>query len=249
MVTQEGRENECRASIRSFARQTFDKKELVIVHDGSAGFHTWLLEVAAEYPEADMRIFLESSGHTLGALRNRSLYLANYSYFCQWDDDDLSHPTRLAIQYDYLKKAGADFCFMTDQLHLFTEQALLFWDDWSVEDYPGNLIQGTILGRRELVGNYPERSRGEDTELVFRLVHEGCKIAPLSHHGWMYIYIYNGRNAWDLDHHKAISRWKRLNYKALESRISLLREKLPDYNLPFKNISMLHEKGSFEISL
>lgn len=249
MVTQTGREKECRASIESFARQTFSATELIIVHDGTADFHRALSMIAAEHPGAKILIFAEPAGQSLGTLRNRSVVLAAYPYICQWDDDDLSHPARLACQFAHLKKTDSDFCFMTDQLHLFTAEKQLFWDDWSVESYPGNLIQGTILGRRDLLGIYPDLPRGEDTELVFRLVKEGHKIASLSDYGWMYIYTYNGRNAWSLDHHKAISRWKRLNYGSLKERLSLLEEKLRDYRLPYDKISMLHEKGKFEISL
>ncbi len=249
MVTKEGREQECRASIKSFARQSFNPKELIVVHDGPEHFHHALSAIAATYPGTQIHLFAEPPEQSLGTLRNRSAALAGYPYICQWDDDDLSHPARLTHQFGYLIKCGAEFCFMTDQLHLFVEQKQLFWDDWSVENYPGNLIQGTILGRRDLLGKYPDLPRGEDTELVFRLVQEGYKIASLSDYGWMYIYSYNGRNAWSLDHHKAISRWKRLNYDALKERLSLLEEKLPDYRLPYDKISMLHEKGKFEISL
>lgn len=249
MVTKEGREEECRASFKSFSRQSFNAKELIVVHDGSENFHKALSAIAASHPGMQIQLIAEPPGQNLGALRNRSVALAGYPYICQWDDDDLSHPSRLANQFDYLRNNDAEFCFMTDQLHLFVEQKQLFWDDWSVENYPGNLIQGTILGRRELLGSYPDSPKGEDTELVFRLVQEGYKIAPLSDHGWMYIYTYNGRNVWSLDHHKAISRWKRLNYDALKERLSILEEKLPDYRLPYNKISMLHENGKFEISL
>jgi glycosyltransferase involved in cell wall biosynthesis len=248
MVTQSGREAECKSSIENFSRQSFSNKELIVIHDGPDEFHQHLCTVISNYPKSQIQVF-SSPKQSLGLLRNQSVKLANYPYICQWDDDDLSHPDRLALQFEFLQQMNAEFCFLTDQLHLFSEQRVLFWDDWSVERYPGNLIQGTMLGRRDLVGEYADLSTGEDTDLVSRIIAQGNTIAPMSGFGWMYLYIYNGRNAWSLEHHKAISNWKRLKYNTLKSKQSLLEQKLLDYGLAYDSLSMLHERGKFEIQL
>ena len=248
MVTQPGKEEECEQSIKSFTNQKFKEKELIIIHDGGLKFHRILQGIVEKHPNHHIEIHREPQ-KSLGLLRNRSIELANCPYVCQWDDDDLSHPDRLSIQFEYLQNNEAEFCFMTDQLHLFSEQKLLFWDDWRVENPPGHLIQGTLLGRRDLIGAYPDLAVGEDTDLVMDLVNRDCKIAAMSGFGWMYIYTYNGRNAWGESHHKAISNWKRLKYDALMERLPLLQAKLLDYQLPYRSLSMLHERGKFEIPL
>jgi len=249
MVTRTGRESECRSSIRSFAMQTFTDRELIVVHDGDDAFERHLASIVSQYPDCEIGIKRQSSGKTLGELRNISVAAAQYPLICQWDDDDLNHPLRLDLQFRQLQKSAADFCFMTDQLHFFAKQKILFWDDWNAEYFPGNLIQGTILGNKELLGLYPEKSKGEDTELVFDLVNRHCKITTLEGVGWAYIYVYNGRNTWSEEHHKSISQWKRLTYEKLAPRLADLEHRLREYRLPFTDMTVLHEKGKHIIDL
>ena len=249
MVTQKGREQHVSASIECFVKQSFLDRELVIVHDSDAAFHQTLIDQCDKYPTADIRLFKHLSGESLGSLRNRSIENAKYNVVCQWDDDDLYHPDRLKVQYQYLYSNHADFCFMTDQLHLFVNEGFLFWDDWSIEKYPGNLIQGTLMGKKELLGQYPDLARGEDTELVFRLIEEGHEIASLSDMAWLYLYIYHGSNAWNSDHHKAISNFKRLKFSKLKDKVEVVEQELQQYSLQLEKITMPHEKGKFDIHL
>ncbi len=249
MVTRGGRNELIRSSMRCFASQTTGQRELVIVHDSGDVLQQTLETMAGEIPDADIRIIAEEPGQTLGALRNRSVSLARYPLVCQWDDDDLYHPQRLARQLSRLESTQSDFCFLTDQLHLFLDEKLLFWDDWSVETWPGNCIQGTLLGRRERMPDYPELARGEDTGLLQRIHAEGYDIATLSGEGWLYTYVYHGDNAWDLDHHKAISSWKRLGADALRERLPILEQRLREYSGMPDSVVLLHERGRFEIRL
>lgn len=239
----------CRASFANFADQDFVDKELVVVHDGPNSFAKWLEGLADSHPDIDVQLKQVRPGSSLGSLRNRTLEAASYPIVCQWDDDDLCHPSRLSVQYAHLLENKADFSFLTDQLHLFTRDQVMFWDDWSVEAWPGNLIQGTLMGKKELIGAYPDLRVGEDTDLVRRLVCEGYRIAPLSDRGWLYLYVFHGDNAWDETHHKEISRWKRRGEKALRRDLELLRNVLPAFRLPYTKVVLLHEAGRFTINL
>ncbi len=189
------------------------------------------------------------SGLTLGELRNLAVKLAKYPLVCQWDDDDLYHPRRLEIQYAYLKIKNADFCFLTDQLHLFQEEHLLYWDDWNAESPPLNLIQGTLMGKKQLLGQYPALSRGEDTPVVMDLVRCGHKIAALGGMGWIYIYIYTGKNVWDKEHHMAISDWKHLSGDRLKTQISLLDARLREYATTLDPVSMPFEDQTLKLHI
>ena len=248
MVTQDGREQTCAESIAGFSRQSCPDKELVIVHDGTNRFHSDISNIVDRYRDCEIRMYQQRPGLSLGVLRNISIQHARHPLVCQWDDDDYYHPERLARQLACLRESGSDFCFLTDQLHLFTQQRYLFWDDWSVENYPGNLIQGTIFGKKALIGEYPDVRIGEDTEITFRLINAGYKIAQLAEFGWLYIYTYNGDNAWDLEHHKAISQWKRLKHDRLKAKLDLLERELPRFELPFDSLLLPHERGVFEIN-
>lgn len=248
-VTREGKLAELSWAVRCFDCQTLPDRELVIVHDGGEGLDNDIRSLAEEYPGSCIRTERAPTGLTLGALRNLSVQHASHELVCQWDDDDLYHPRRLEVQYEELRRAGADFCFFTDQLHYFEMTGEMYWDDWTVERYPMNLIQGTLLGYKDRLGRYGDLHRGEDTPVVTDLVQRGCRVAQLREQGYLYIYVYNGRNAWEIEHHAAISAWKRLPKARLVEHESTLRRHLAEYGLADTVVRMPHEDGSLFFQL
>jgi len=247
-VTQQGREDLLRNSIYCFAQQSVAKRELVVVHDGGDQFHRRILAISDRYSDQKINVVQIPHGRSLGYLRNTSVQHAEYDIICQWDDDDLYHPQRLQCQYEYLLESRADFCFLGEQLHLFSADNYLFWDDWSCERYPGNLIQGTLMGNKQLLGSYPDKSRGEDTELVHRLSDEGHKLCRLNDYAWLYIYVFHGSNVWASEHHKAISQLKRLRYLDLKKKLPTLERELNAFAWRFESLYLPHEKGGFSIN-
>lgn len=248
-VTQPGRLEQLEHSIRSFSRQTYTRRELVIVHDGDDEFQQSLQSTLRRFPGDRFRLVRAEPGTSLGELRNLSVRSARGDLLCQWDDDDLYHPRRLAAQYQRLTESGSDFCFLTDQLHWFQTTDEFFWDDWNVEPYPMNLIQGTLMGRRAMVPEYPALARGEDTPVLQTLFRSGAKLIDLSGSGYLYIYTYSGKNAWDFAHHAAISRWKRLPAAQLEARRGLLVRELKRYDLPLRKVRFPGDDGALVIEL
>lgn len=247
-ITREQKLVELKRALECFHRQTIPEKELIIVHDGSAHFDEVLADEVGQYPRDAIVVHRSKDlGLPLGALRNIALSLAQGELICQWDDDDLYHPERLELQHQELRDAGADFCFLTDQLHYFEPTGELFWDDWAVEGYPGNLIQGSILGRTDKICTYAELPRGEDTHVVGQLHTNGCRLHGIANRGYVYIYVFNGRNAWDIQHHAAISAWKRLGKAELLRREDELRRYLDGYELPWKKIFMPYDGGALHI--
>jgi len=246
-ITREERLPVLERSIECFARQSLADKELVIVHDGSAAFDSRLRRLIDDrWADQSIHVHHAASGMPLGALRNVSLERAGHDVVCQWDDDDLNHPLRLERQLEALKSAGADFCFFTDQLHWFYRLGLLYWDDWSVEQYPMNLIQGTLMGNRNLMDEYPSEPRGEDTGMLVGLARKGCRFAPLSDEGYLNIYVYHGRNTWEYPHHAAISSWKRYRRERLIDRMPVLERHLDGYALDTELLRMPFEGGRLE---
>ncbi len=249
-VTQSGRLSELARAISCFLGQTLTPRELVIVHDGDTDFNHAIQKIlGSDYNDNLFQVHAAPSGLTLGELRNIAVKLARHPLVCQWDDDDLYHPRRLEIQYAYLKIQNADFCFLTDQLHLFEDDRLLFWDDWNAESPPMNLIQGTLMGNKSLLGQYPALIRGEDTPVVMDLVRRGHKIAALAGMGWIYIYIYTGKNAWDREHHLAISTWKHLPGDRLKAQIALLGARLSEYPTTIGPVSIPCEEHLLELHI
>ncbi|HEX3633882.1 MAG TPA: glycosyltransferase family A protein, partial [Casimicrobiaceae bacterium] len=169
-VTREARFASLELAVGDFVRQTWRDRELVIVHDGDAVFDAKLRALAASRDGAAIAVHREPGGQTLGELRNASVAAARGASVCQWDDDDRYHPRRLELQFAAMRVENSEFCFLTDQLHLFAAEQKMYLDDWNLEVHPLNLVQGTLLGSRAALGRYPALARGEDTPLILDLL-------------------------------------------------------------------------------
>jgi glycosyltransferase involved in cell wall biosynthesis len=220
-------------AVADFVRQTFQDRELVILHDGDDSVHAGVGAIVAAHPGASIRIERTPAGSRLGGLRNIAMARARGEWICQWDDDDRYHPERLQLQWAHAQSDGAAVNYLVDQLHWFGPDNLLFWDDWGREPYPTNVIQGTILARRAVMPTYPDIDRGEDTPQTHALLRaeasKAFRVSRLSGMGWCYIYRFHGGNAWDAPHHRAISAVKHMAQARLLPRLALLRERLKEY--------------------
>jgi len=223
-------------AISDFCAQTFPDRQLLIVHDSDDKIHQVIEQLVASHSTALIRVEKVPAGLSLslGMLRNHAIACADGDWVCQWDDDDRYHPERLQLQWDCAQKQGAAVNYLVDQLHWFRQESLLFWDDWSAEAYPMNLIQGSLLARRDVLPRYPDLARGEDTLHTHALIRAsanlGFKISRLKDTGWCYIYSYHGNNVWDAEHHQQIAKLKHLPAARLLPKWRLLQEKLAEYH-------------------
>ena len=248
MITQASRLALAKLAVGDFAAQTHADRELVIVHDGGDAHHDELTALAAQVRSAPVRVVRHAFVSTLGALRNASVDAAAGEFVCQWDDDDRYHPQRLALQWQALHDQNADFCFLCDQLHWFPARGELYWDDWNREAYPLNVVQGSLLGRRACMPRYAELARGEDTDVLLKILRQGSAIARVRDAGWSSIYVYHGANTFDGAHHAAIARAKALGHAVLLQRERLLHERLSEYRPGLGALRMPHADGALELS-
>jgi glycosyltransferase involved in cell wall biosynthesis len=247
-VTQEGRLGPLAHAVADFARQTERDRELVILHDGSAAFHECVTAVARSQAGASIRVVQVAGAPkpTLGALRNAAVDATRGEYVCQWDDDDRYHPQRLEVQLAALHAAKSDASFLVDQLHFFAESREMYWDDWSAESYPLDFVPGTLLARRDTLARYPDQPLGEDTGLVVAMLREGRTFARVREEGYLYVYIFNGRNSFDQAHHAAISLYKSFRGTRLERLEAPLRKHIAEYEPPLGPFSMPYAGGKLE---
>jgi glycosyltransferase involved in cell wall biosynthesis len=198
-------------AIRSYAEQTYPNRELVIVTDGEASFRSALTHYVEDLGIAGVRLIDPgSTGLTLGALRNISLDAAHGDILCQWDDDDYSHPERLAVQARHMTALGACASFFTDHLQYFEPEAFLSWIDWSVDGQKQGIWQlapGTLMMYRDARFRYPETGpdarRGEDW-LFMEALYAAVPVAALKGAGHLYLYRYHGRNTHSREHHQNV---------------------------------------------
>ena len=243
-VTQEGRLAVLERAIADFCGQTARERELVIVHDGERVLHEGALRLAQEHDGAPIRVVQAAGGQTLGALRNVALAATRGDYVCQWDDDDRYHPRRLEAQLDALRAANSDCSFLGDQLHLFAEAREMYWDDWHDEPYPLNFAPGTLFGRRDALARYPDQPRGEDTALAVSMLRQGRRFARLREHGYLHVYVFDGRNSFDQAHHAAISLLRSFRAARLLRLETLLRQRIAEFDPPLGRFAMPYTGGT-----
>src|SRR5687767_2274290 len=97
-ITQVSRLHLLRRCLRSYSRQTIHSslRELLLVHhDGHEGTRA-IRKLLNEFT-IDAKI-VEVARAPLGKLRNISIENASGELLCQWDDDDIYHPSRLLMQ-------------------------------------------------------------------------------------------------------------------------------------------------------
>lgn len=180
-------------AIRSFTEQDYPEKELLIIYeddDPETG------EYLQNVNDGNIEIIKApaSPKMTLGALRNMAVRESRGEYFCQWDDDDYSHPGRVSFQMEVIAKTGMGACIM---FHV------LMWDALTGSAYVSarRPWEGTLLAKKSLLANdpgYDDLPRGEDTSVVSRLF-SGGGVFPVFMPK-LYVYAYHGGNVWTKQH-------------------------------------------------
>ncbi len=88
-------------AIESILKQTFTDFEFIIVDDGSTDRS---LKIIRKYEKKDSRIrVLIQENQGLAAALNNGAALARGKYIARMDDDDISLPQRLALQYEFME--------------------------------------------------------------------------------------------------------------------------------------------------
>ncbi len=201
-----------KAAITSFALQTHPNRELVIVTDGDERYRDALARFVAAAGIEGVRVVVpDQADLPLGQLRNIAIAEARGTIVCQWDDDDYSHPERLAVQAHYMAAQDAGACLLTDHLQLIERDRILYWVDWTDGGrFQGQdqLAPGTLMMAREIAPAYPEDGpfarRGEDSVLLAALF-DSVPVAHLHGQGQLWLYTYHGANTFPEEHHRRLS--------------------------------------------
>jgi glycosyltransferase involved in cell wall biosynthesis len=176
-----------RFAIECFRAQGYENRELVIVCDDPAAP---LRDYVISLGDPKIR-YIEPGQASLGELRNVSVAEAGGELICQWDDDDLYHPDRLEYQAGGLLESGVAAHFLGRWTMWWPSRRTLALSE--VRPW-----EGTMLARREAVGEYPAQSRSEDFVMVKELVENNTiVVADAPEH---YLYVVHGGNTWGEKH-------------------------------------------------
>lgn len=223
-----GRPDFLRRAVETYLRQTWPRKELVVVVD-ARGETDWVDSFFHEFPQPEIRRDLPPPVAHLGALRNRSVDLALGDYVAVWDDDDWYHPRRLEIQMRGLLAAGAEACFLADGMHYFEDSGELFLTRWWELGLPPSMICRRSAMPRYTEQLHPERGqRGSDTLLQNELLAR-AKVLLLTERPYLYSYVFHGNNVWNRNHHIHLACRLTPPEEVLRRQLPGLRERLGEY--------------------
>jgi len=164
LVGKEGREMLAHASIRSFLRQQWPHKELVIVN--STRDEPWgysLLEHLNLPRDLVREIFVprpDKEALTMGDLRNLGVDAGVGNWFLSWDDDDWSHPDRIWSLMTQRVPGHAVVPRCHVRYHVSANTAYC----WRAPD--GKWFRGNIALYPTTPSPFPRINHGEDTEFL-----------------------------------------------------------------------------------
>jgi glycosyltransferase involved in cell wall biosynthesis len=164
---------------------------------------------------------------SLGALRNISLAEAHGSLVCQWDDDDLYHPRRLAEQARLFNESGCTAVFLRDVFQFVSTTRELFGTNWHATETGG--FPGSLMCRHASAIRYPESGTdaalGEDRVVARQLLAAGG-VQTLDECPWLFVYVSHGCNSWPDSHHRMLIERLAMSRGLLIRREASIREGL-----------------------
>lgn len=161
-----------RTALTSLNSQTWSQIEIIVIDDGSSAANNEVLRsVCAEFSN----VTLLEQGENLGAYeaRNRGLNSAKGEFITVHDDDDWSHPQKIALQVQHLLE-HPEFAANTTK-HVRVTEELEFTRINSNPTYVQNnfsslMFRKSIVGK---IGNWDIANRGADEEFKNRLTKIG----------------------------------------------------------------------------
>lgn len=194
-------------SVAAYCAQTHPNRELVIVLDEGAGeARAEIADHLAALGRDDIRVVEAPGRPAVGALRNLSREVARGQVHCQWDDDDLHHPDRLADQLGHLLSSGGLASCLQDMLQFFPARRTLYWTNWRAA--PAKVMPGSLMCRAEAPVRYADAGEkaqlGEDTHVCLQFEALGG-LRALADAPHLQVYLSHGDNSWHDGHHAMLA--------------------------------------------
>jgi glycosyltransferase involved in cell wall biosynthesis len=126
-------------TLQSILNQSFRDFELVILDDGSTDDTA---KIISNYKTKDSRIVYHKNPTKRGLSfsRNKVITEARASLIAVTDSDDVNHPDRFKIQYEFLKSHG-DISIVGSALTLINQDNIAF-EQWKYPENNDEIIQG-----------------------------------------------------------------------------------------------------------
>jgi glycosyltransferase involved in cell wall biosynthesis len=203
-----------KASVRSILDQTFKDLELIVIDDGSTDGSLETIRGISD----DRLIIFQQKNIGLAATLNRGLELARANLIARQDNDDVSHPERLAKQYEYMT-AHKDVQLLGTRARIVDEAGNA---TGRIHDHPlsshelkfgllfdNPFVHSSVIFRKEAIsgaGNYLVTDKVfEDHNLWSRIARIG-KVANLPESLVDYREVHTGMSRSDPDYRRKVGR-------------------------------------------
>lgn len=174
--------------LANYLRQTYGRRELIIVLNGEGmDLGEWQARVAA-YP--DIRVFQLDAHLTLGDCLNFAVDQARYDYLARFDDDDYYAPHYLAASMSAFSQTHAGVVGKCSIYVYFESRNLLAI---AIPDGDNRYSQGvagaTMVVRKSVFDRvrFPSRNQGEDNGFMEECVRQGIPIYSTDRFNYVYI--------------------------------------------------------------
>lgn len=156
-------------AVRSLLEQTWTNLEIIIVDDASPANYDTLF---SDLETLDPRIRVHRQAHNLGAYvaRNAGLAQATGSYVTTHDDDDWSHPDKLALQVEVMETDAS--VVASTSSHIRTREDMTF-QRVNVHAQYIQMNYSSLMFRRGItreIGDWDRVNRGGDSEFITRVI-------------------------------------------------------------------------------
>ena len=164
-------------AIKSILKQTYQNYELIIIDDSKDDTEKVIKSI-----NSDKIIYRKVENSNISKSLNLALKLARGDIIARMDADDISHPDRLKIQYEYLMNhsdvhlVGSNFYFINDKGKLISKKKLPEYHEIIEYWMPilSTLLHATMMTYKEVLksinGYTADIDRAEDMDLFLEPV-------------------------------------------------------------------------------
>lgn len=167
MTTYRPERSELMNSVRSILEQSWQNLELIVVDDASGIEFAGVLQDVSQLDSRIRTVILEENGGTYRA-RNAALAVARGEFITGQDDDDWSHPDRLAAQVErFLSEEEEPSGVLTYGMRTNDQLSRVFRGKPPVSECAASLMVRTSSARE--LGGYIEVRKAADNEFRHRV--------------------------------------------------------------------------------
>lgn len=175
-------------AIKSWQEQEYaGETRLLILNHGST--------TVLQGPVAGVTEEMVTRPDTLGELRNQMFAKIQTPYAIVWDDDDYSHPKRLAYQVSRTLPGAASLFAWQLGLNLWTGKYMVKGWQQRIKGWPNTLLFPVSTSAR-----YSLKDMGEDTDFLINLHRSRILLTRLEAPAYYYLRTYHGANTCSQSH-------------------------------------------------